>query len=456
MHLAGVQTKQKNPEESVSEKKLICAFTEGKKENISPPIENLESTSLVQNLFPTPKSKISISPIDVFSDSPIRRQTYTINSMLRESHIGTKINAMSSFSLNQSKNEVVLKEKQVECYWNNLPSHPQPKKTIVNKIISTENDCNESLNDSLEVSPTEPVLDNTSLLASCSIDSTNHNFTSSSVMDAVKVLDSSAKHFYFGYTPPVKNTNAARFVPPNSLCFKTDKIEEEDANSTVNNLSTFVLNQLDAKQRTLSSSLSPEKRLTFTATFANINTPPFAANHYKPALSSNMKHLDDSLDECALVTKQESKDSLQSMLEAIRGADPFPLSSCLPASYNLMEIHQVTSSQPTAMVEELDGVKTSHSSVTFEIKSEFPKPFKMPFDNQGLVTSKQKHLPKMKQKTVVQKKPGRKLVRELKLNRASSKPVKKSPEVKLAAKNNQTGTFYIFISSLYNFNMYQL
>lgn len=360
--------------------------------------------------------------------------------MLRESHIGTKINAISSFSPNQSKNEVVLKEKLVECCWNNLPSHPQPKKTIVNKIISTENDCNESLNDSLEVSPTEPILDDTSLLASCSMDSTNHNFTCSSVMDAVKVLDSSAKHFYFGYTPPVKNGNAARSVPPNSLWFKTNKIEEEDTNSTGNNPSTFVLNQLD-EQRTLSSTLSPEKRLTFTATFANINTPPSAANHYKPALS---KHLDDSLDEHALVTKQESKDSLQSMLEAIRGADPFPQSSCLPASCNLMGSHQVTSSQPIAMVEELDGVKTSHSSVTFEIKSEFPKPFKMPFDNQELLTSKQKQLPKMKQKTVVQKKPGRKLVRELKLNRASSKSVKKSPEAKLAVKNNQTGTFLYF------------
>ncbi|KAG8199559.1 hypothetical protein JTE90_009400 [Oedothorax gibbosus] len=433
-----IQKTKKMFEKSISE----YNFTEGTKENINPPINIQTSNSLASDVFPTPKAKLSLHPIDLESDTLIRRQTYTINNLFRESGIGIKNNAVPPFSLNQARNEVVSNEKKVEPSFNfrNLPC--ERNKNIISSII--EHDCKEVLNDSLEISPSEPSPDKDSFVDPSSVNAFDPNLTNSSTVDSVKVFDSSAKHFYFGYTPDTSSSNAFRQVP------KLDKTEV-DLRRKVLNPSEFVLNQWEAKSNTLSSKFNHDKRLTFTAAVTVPSSAPnliegyqksntfthIAPANHESSLTSNPNNLNDSLDEPVFAKKQEFEFLVPNVVKANKSAEP------APQSFKLSNFHPDDSYQPEtshlpSLTEELDVVKECHSSIAFEIQSDFPKAFKTPADYKRLLNGKQMQQPKAKSKAILPKKTGRKLVRNLKLSNTLTKSTKKSPDVTKTSKVDQS------------------
>ncbi|GFY64101.1 abnormal spindle-like microcephaly-associated protein homolog [Trichonephila inaurata madagascariensis] len=104
-----------------------------------------------------PVHRKSIHPIEL-PDSPIRRQTYTINSMLRASQIGTDIKNIPIFPLmNHLKDESILKEKSTKFDENQKTisssdaSSQISKGPSINKLIQAEKN-HEVFNDSLESS----------------------------------------------------------------------------------------------------------------------------------------------------------------------------------------------------------------------------------------------------------------------------------------------------------------
>ncbi|GFU52555.1 abnormal spindle-like microcephaly-associated protein homolog [Nephila pilipes] len=104
-----------------------------------------------------PVQRKSIHPIEL-SDSPVRRQTYTINSMLRASQIGTDIKNIPIFpTVNQIKDESILKERSTKLDENHVKNfYPNTTAELnkgpnIRKVIQVEKNL-EVFNDSLESS----------------------------------------------------------------------------------------------------------------------------------------------------------------------------------------------------------------------------------------------------------------------------------------------------------------
>ncbi|GFU00337.1 abnormal spindle-like microcephaly-associated [Trichonephila clavipes] len=129
-----------------------------------------------------PVQRKSIHPIEL-PDSPIRRQTYTINSMLRASQIGTDIKNIPIFPLmNHIKDESILKEKSTKFDENQKTTSSSDtnsqisKGSSISKLIQAEKN-HEVFNDSLESSALDLSPETDQELGIASVHSTAFSFS---------------------------------------------------------------------------------------------------------------------------------------------------------------------------------------------------------------------------------------------------------------------------------------
>ncbi|GBO32385.1 Abnormal spindle-like microcephaly-associated, partial [Araneus ventricosus] len=111
---------QRSPKRSkvLSDGGLPVTFEEDKKENVH--FGHQKDTGFTTSDTPnfSRSHQMPLHPLDDLTDSPIRRQTYTINSIFRASCAGSEIRNFCT-AMNQTKDKNILQERPVRCDENN-------------------------------------------------------------------------------------------------------------------------------------------------------------------------------------------------------------------------------------------------------------------------------------------------------------------------------------------------
>lgn len=158
-----------------------------------------------------PRASFCLKINDEFPDSPIRRQTYTINSMLLSGRESQILPFPPNDSSDNSKTSNVWKRNQVESNLDNNHGFQKTHKESVQNPLLTKLSCEDNLDDSLENVKVKnidiPANFNDSLSEVVESNYIPVSFDNTHMKDCVKTYDIVNKHLYFGYTPQQSSKN---------------------------------------------------------------------------------------------------------------------------------------------------------------------------------------------------------------------------------------------------------
>lgn len=195
-----------------------------------------------------PRASFCLKTNNEFPDSPIRRQTYTINSMLLSGRESQILPFPPNDSSDNSKTSNIWKRNQVELSLDNNYGFQKAHKVSVQNPLLTKLSCEDNLDDSLEnvkVKNIDIPADFNDSLSEVELNSLPVSFDTTCMKDCVKTYDIVNKHLYFGYTPQQSSRDEMSMFSRQFGCSRKTEIIPPKNKRTISAVSPNLIEQMN-------------------------------------------------------------------------------------------------------------------------------------------------------------------------------------------------------------------
>lgn len=239
-----------------------------------------------------PRTSFCLKTNDEFPDSPIRRQTYTINSMLLSGRESQILPILPNDFSDNSKTSNIWKRNQVESSLDNYQFQNAHKVSVQNPLL-TKFSNEDNLNDSLENIKVKNVDIPANFNDSLSEIESNYvpvSFDITCTKDCVKTYDIVNKHLYFGYTPQQSSRDKVPMFVRQFGCSRKTEIIPPKNKRTISAVSPNLIEQMNFSIE--ASNFDP----SYSSYESNIDVTNFISELEKDKYNCESLLLDTSLD----------------------------------------------------------------------------------------------------------------------------------------------------------------